>query len=301
VSRLLVGVGVLVWVGATLLLSCTRRFARLSLADRLRPFHSPGAPATGTTAALVSVESLREVVGPLASAVGDRLAALAGVSEQLDRRLRRVHAPLDVAGFRTRQMAWSGGGLIAGLLVAGAASPPVAVLSVVGLPVLAFLVIEQQLARRSERWQRDVALELPVVAEQLAMLLDAGWSLGAAVGRLAARGRGCCAADLARVTSRVRQGVAVDVALREWAEIVGVDALDRVVAVLALDRRTTELGRLVAAEARQARRDLHRRTVEMIERRSEQVWVPVTVATLVPGVILLAVPFLAALRLFSNA
>ena len=50
-----------------------------------------------------------------------------------------------------------------------------------------------------------------------------------------------------------------------------------------------------------ARRDLQRRTIETIERRAQQVWVPVTVATLVPGVILLAVPFLAALRLFANA
>ena len=38
-----------------------------------------------------------------------------------------------------------------------------------------------------------------------------------------------------------------------------------------------------------------------LERRAQQVWVPVTVATLVPGVIFLAVPFLAALKLFSNA
>jgi hypothetical protein len=30
------------------------------------------------------------------------------------------------------------------------------------------------------------------------------------------------------------------------------------------------------------------------------VWIPVTVAALVPGVIFLAVPFIEALRLFSN-
>jgi hypothetical protein len=33
----------------------------------------------------------------------------------------------------------------------------------------------------------------------------------------------------------------------------------------------------------------------------DQVWVPVTVATLVPGVILIAVPFLSALHAFSNS
>jgi hypothetical protein len=36
---------------------------------------------------------------------------------------------------------------------------------------------------------------------------------------------------------------------------------------------------LVSADARQARRDVQRHTIETIERRSQQVWVPVTVAT----------------------
>jgi hypothetical protein len=38
-----------------------------------------------------------------------------------------------------------------------------------------------------------------------------------------------------------------------------------------------------------------------MDRRGQQVWVPVTVATLVPGVILLTVPFIQALRLFSGS
>jgi hypothetical protein len=80
-----------------------------------------------------------------------------------------------------------------------------------------------------------------------------------------------------------------------------VEAVDRLVSVLTLHSEAADLGRLVSSEARQARRDLHRRTVETIERRAQQVWIPVTVATLVPGAILLAVPFLSALRLFSNA
>jgi hypothetical protein len=64
---------------------------------------------------------------------------------------------------------------------------------------------------------------------------------------------------------------------------------------------TPELGRLLEAEARVLRQDAHRRLVERIERRSQQVWIPVTVATLVPGVLFLAVPFIEAMRLFSAA
>ena len=47
------------------------------------------------------------------------------------------------------------------------------------------------------------------------------------------------------------------------------------------------------------RRESQRRLLERIERRNEQVWIPVTVATLVPGVIFLAIPFVDALHSFG--
>ena len=37
-----------------------------------------------------------------------------------------------------------------------------------------------------------------------------------------------------------------------------------------------------------------------MERRGQQVWIPVTVAALVPGAIFLAIPFIEALRLFAG-
>jgi pilus assembly protein TadC len=301
VNRLAVGAALLVWVGATLLLSVWGRWARPGLTERLRPF-SPGGSAVGPRAGLFSVESLHDVVGPLARAAGDRGAALFGVNEALAVRLRRVHSPVGVTAFRVRQLAVAGAVLVAAAVVASLGWPvPVAVLVVLGAPLLAFLVLEQRLARASERWQQTLGLELPVVAEQLAMLLNAGYSLGAALVRLAERGQGCAARDLAGVVNRIRQGLSENDALQEWAELAGVDGVGRLVGVLALHAESADLGRLVSAEARQARRDLQRRTIETIERRSQQVWVPVTVATLVPGVILLAVPFLAALHLFAKA
>ena len=298
--RLLVAGGLAAWAGVALLLAGNRRVARVPLAERLGPPRPQVAPAAGRRPGS-AIGVLAAVLGPTARSTGDRLAALAGVGEALDQRLRRVHAPLDVTGFRLRQLAISAGGLLAGCVVAISGVPlPAGVFAVVAAPVLAFLLVEQRLAAQSEAWQQAVARELPVVAEQLAMLVNAGWSLGAAVTRLSERGRGCIAADLAVVAARARQGVPVEVALREWAALVRVESVDRLVAVLGLDRQAADLGRLVSAEARQARLDLQRRTVEVLERRAQQVWIPVTVATLVPGVILLAVPFLAALRLFSG-
>ena len=300
-TRLLVLAGLLLWAGCALLFSGVRRLSRPSLTERLRPYHPGAARTFGPSVA--SGSSLRHLLGPMARTFGHRLAAAFGVDEDAGARLRRIHSPVGLTAFRTRQLAWSATGFIAAVGVSVAAGLPAALsaLTVFGAPLLAFLVIEQRLADASKRWQRQVLYELPVVSEQLAMLLASGYSLGSAINRLAQRSEGSCARDLGVVANRIRQGVSEADALREWAASARVDAVDRLVAVLALNSEANDLERLVAVEARQTRRDVHRRTIELIDRRSEQVWIPVTVATLVPGVILIAVPFLAALHTFSNA
>ena len=300
--RLMVASGLVLWVGATLLLSQLRWFSRPPLVERLRPY-SPGGMAAPARGGALSVESFREVIGPVSRRVGEQVARLFGVSEELAVRLERVHSPLDVTAFRVRQVGWSVAAVGVAALVSAAVRPPpaVAVVLLLGAPVLAFLVLEQQLAAASEGWQRRLFLELPVVSEQLAMLLSAGFSLGSALNRLAARGDGACVADLQRVTGRIRQGLSEIDALREWADVARVAALDRLVPVLALNREAGDLGRLISDEARNIRRDVQRELVATMERRGQQVWVPVTVATLVPGVIFLSIPFLEALSLFSGS
>lgn len=300
--RIVVLSGLLLWVGTTLLLSQVRWFARQPLADRLRPY-SPGGMGRRSRAGVLSVASFSEVVGPLSSAIGSRLSRVLGVSEEMAVRLERIHSPLDVTAFRVRQLGWSLAGFGLGALLALAVQPPVpiALLFMLGGPLLAFLVIEQQVATASERWKRRVFLELPVVAEQLAMLLSSGFSLFAALSRLARRGKGNCARDLERVCNRIRQGLTEIEALREWAAVADVDALDRLIPVLALNREASDLGRLLSEEARAIRKDVQRELVETAERRGQQVWIPVTVAALLPGVVFVAIPFIQALRLFGGS
>lgn len=300
--RLFVLSGLTLWVGATLLLSQLRWFARPPLIARLRPY-TPGGMASPRRGGVLSVESFRDVVGPLSRRFGERLARLCGISEELGVRLDRVHSSLDVTAFRLRQVGWSVAGAAGAALISAALrpAPGVTVLLLIGIPVLAFLVIEQQLASASERWKHRLFLELPVVSEQLAMLLSAGFSLGAALNRVAERGHGACATDLRRVTSRIRQGLSEKEALREWAAVARVESLDRLVPVLGLNREAGDLGRLISDEARAIRNDVQRRLVEVMERRSQSVWIPVTVATLVPGVIFLSIPFIEALSLFSGS
>jgi tight adherence protein C len=301
VTRPMVAAALVLWAGLVLVLSEVRWFARRPLVERLRPY-GPGGMASTGRAGIFSVESFSQALGPLAQAIGRHVARFSGVSEDLAVRLARIHAPVTVTEFRIRQLGLSVASLGATALLTYALRPPVAIglLLVPSGPALAFLVQEQRVATASRRWQRRLFLELPVVAEQLALLLSAGYSLTSALHRLAQRSTGACGADLRRVCARLRQGVPEIEALREWAVLARVPALDRLVPVLALNRETSDLGRLMAEEARATRRDVHRELIESAERRSQQVWIPVTVATLVPGVIFMGVPFVEALRRFGG-
>ncbi len=300
-TRWLLPLLLVAWVGNTLLLSELRWFSRTSLDDRLGPY-VPGGWRHERRTGVLSVDSFREVVGPLAAHLGERLGRVFGVSEDLTTRLNRIHSTADVTAIRVRQAAWTVGTLGLTSLLSLSLSLPWAasVLVVLGAPLLAFLLLEQQVSLASSGWQRRLFLELPVVGEQIAMLLSAGYSLGSALDRIARRSSGACAQDLARVGQRVRQGLSETEALREWADLADVPAVHRLVGVLALNRDTGDLGRLLADEARSLRREAQRQLTADLDRRAQQVWIPVTVATLLPGTLLLAVPFLQAMRLFSG-
>lgn len=296
--RLLVLCTLVAWAGVTLLLTDVRWFRRAPLAARLAPFAGPGASQGPQRRQAIDLLGL---LAPLALHGGERLSILLGASGDLGTRLRRARIDADPTAFRLRQFGWTAAALGLALAVCVAFRPPLPLLALLllGAPLLAFLVLEQQLASAIKGRQRRLFAELPIVEEQLATLLGAGWSLGAALNRLAERNHGATGEDLRVVRERVRHGLTVPQALREWADLADVAELRRLVAVLSMASETNDLGRLVSDEARSVRRESQRRLAEIIDRRAQQVWVPVTVATLVPGVIFLVVPFLQALRIFS--
>lgn len=301
-SRVAVVIPFVAFAGVVLVLAEIPWFGRRTLAARLRPY-TAGTSSSSAGDGFLSIESFRDAVAPIAQVVGRRLARMLGVHEDLARRLERIHSPLDATRFRVRQLAWAGGAFAIAVPVAALAKAPVpiAVLFVLGAPLLAFLLLEQQVASASAARQRRLLAELPVVSEQIGMLLGAGYSLGGALQRVSERGNGVCSEDLRRVGSRVRHGLSEIEALREWADLCDVEAVHRLVGVLALNREAGDLSKLIADEARHIRQDAHRRLIETIERRTQQVWIPVTVAALVPGVIFLAIPFIHAMRMFSGA
>ncbi len=284
----------LAWVGLALVLDAVPAVRRRGLADRLRrytadPSVARRAPEPGGS------DLLRSLTGAWRAPIHRLRAVLAATP--LDIRLARAGLGSDIAAFRRRQVTGAVATLLAAsLLVAGAQPVPwAAAVLIVGAPLVGASVPGLAVDRRAARRRAQLFHELPVVVEHLGALIGNGYSVGAAVQRLARRTDGVVAEDLARVALRVRQGTTERAALDEWARISGLAEVRRLAAVLMLDQQGVDLGRLLGLEARAARQEAHRRAVETIERRTQLVWIPVTVAALLPGMLLLAVPFLAAL------
>lgn len=230
--------------------------------------------------------------------VAARVVARIDADSELAARLAAADRALTPSGFRARQLGGAVGALAAGvtaLIVAGA-RPVLAVGGALAAAGTAFGAFEHRLNAQGTARRAHITEELPIVAEHIGMLLASGMSLTGALRAAAQRGAGICAADLERVTARVSGGISVEMALAEWADAAGSAEIRRFVGVLTLHSDATDIAALVSDEARSARMEAHRRLIERIERRNEQVWIPVTVAALVPGAVLLAIPFSDALR-----
>ena len=217
--RLIAAASLLFFVGVTLILSELRPFRHQTLAARVSPY-LPGSRGSGGRG-LLSLESFGQLLAPLSELIGDSAAKIFGVSEELPRRLRRVHSEMDETAFRLRQVGWAAGSAAVVVIFGLTLSLPIGFVAMFTLvsPLLAFLILEQQLATESEKWKARTFQELPIISEQIAMLLGSGYSLGAALHRVSERGSGVVAQDLAVVMARVRQGTSEQAALQELSLI----------------------------------------------------------------------------------
>src|SRR5256885_9870323 len=121
--RMMLASALILGMGSALILSQLRWFSRPRLVERLRPYSIAGLTAAPRNGVL-SVSSFREIVAPLSRTLGERVARLLGVSEELSVRLDRIHSDLDVTTFRVRQVGWTCAAFGMGLLLTAAARPP---------------------------------------------------------------------------------------------------------------------------------------------------------------------------------
>jgi len=276
------------WTGTVLLLDCVPWFRAQTLHRRLAPYR-----ADDTAVRAIRISAAQQFV----DLAGDRFASILGMRGTLAERLERAGITTTPPVVRSRRFASV---VVAASLsaaaVVGTGTGWLAASALVAAAIVGTVAADEaRVAALARRRAEQIRGELPVVAEQLGMLLSAGYSLPAALQRLAQRGNGVVADGLAQAVRRLRQGESERDALESWARSTGVDGAERLVKVLTIHRQAGDLGQLISDEARSVRAEHHRALLESIARRGQLVWIPVTVATLVPGLVVLAVPFASAM------
>lgn len=122
------------------------------------------------------------------------------------------------------------------------------------------------------RRRRRLEAELPVVVEQLAELVSAGCGVAAATARVAWRGRGAVADDLAGVAEQLRAGRPPAAVWRQWGASSGSDAVGALACTLALDQPATDLADKLRRHAQLLRQRGHDERLAAVARRVWLVW-----------------------------
>lgn len=215
-------------------------------------------PATSTWARLA---------GPISKDAARVLNRLGSTNASIAKRLDLIGSASGVDTFRLEQLLWATASLGAGLVLAipltlaGRTEPVAAALGVALAGVCGALGRDRRLTHAVALRQRRIAMELPTVAELLALAVSAGESPVAALDRVAQTTHGDLAREITRTLADVRAGDGITTALDALARRVDLVPLTRFAdgVSVAIERGSplAEVLRAQAADARDAaKRDL---------------------------------------------
>lgn len=280
-------------------LSARRPTLDARLAPYLRAPH-PASPGGGPRTPFATVERLLAPVMADAVRLVERVSA---PSTELAGRLRRAGRRLTVEQARAEQVVavvvGTGAGLALALLVAASRglAPALGIALVVAGAATGLLGHDAWLSRQVRRRTERILLELPSVAELLALAVAAGESASAALERLTRVGSGELAGELATVVADTRAGVPLVEALDQLAGL-EVPALTRFAEAVAIAiERGTPLADVLRAQAGDVREAARRELMELGGRKEVAMMVPVVFVILPVTVVFAVFPGLSALRL----
>ncbi|HEX7354289.1 MAG TPA: type II secretion system F family protein [Mycobacteriales bacterium] len=282
-------VGLLGGVGAVTVLTRVPIWRRPHLVDRIAPYvRDQARPST----LLVRRPGTRT---PLVTGLGQRLGRALGGQASVRRRLVALGSDLTVDDLRQEQVLWGAVGGAAGLAlllvraVGGIGLPPLSLAALVVVGVLAGVIArDAALTRAVRRREEAIALELPVVAELLALAVGAGESPVAALERVTARSHGELARELRTALVDARAGTPFVAALQAVAERTTLPSLVRFVdGVTVALQRGTPLADVLRAQAADVREDGRRVLLETGGKREIAMMAPV-VFLILPVVIVFA-------------
>jgi tight adherence protein C len=185
-------------------------------------------------------------------------------------------------------------GAAEGLVLAGAASPRLALVLLIAGPVAGFLAPDLWLARRSAERARRIRHELPALLDLLRVTVESGSSLAEALRSVGARTHGPLAQEWRAAGREVALGVPLERALHGMATRAPLAEVQTLVAALDRARRHgVPLADTLSAQARDARFALARHAREEAARAGPKIQLVVALL-LVPSVLLLVAPALLA-------
>ena len=290
------GIGLLSAMGLLLAVSRLPAMRRPRLADRLAPYLLGAAPPSSLLATGDRTGGpLRQLITPALSSLATSADRIVGGSAAVRRRLAALGNPITVEVFRQEQVLWSACGGLIGLVLlttrlgTGVGPPP---LSLAGLTVVGviggFVARDQALTRSVRRRDERMELELPTVAELLALAVGAGETPVAALERVTGRATGALSSELRRALADARAGAPFAVALAGVADRTSLPALARFVdGITVALQRGTPLAEVLRAQAFDVREAGRRRLLELGGKREIAMMIPVVFLVL-PVTILFA-------------
>ncbi|HEV7208772.1 MAG TPA: type II secretion system F family protein [Mycobacteriales bacterium] len=289
--------GLIAAAGLGLAISRLPAFRRPTLADRLAPYvrdaARPSALLTQRPAGRPGV--LAALLAPLLADLAGAVERFFGGTASVRRRLTALGSPLGVDQFRQEQVLWGAGAGAVGLallalrLGTGFGAPAITlagltVLAVLGGVLARDLVLTRAVRRREER----ITLELPTVAELLALAVGAGESPVAALERATRRAGGELSRELRLALADARSGTPFVTALGAVAQRTSLPALARFVDGMSIAlQRGTPLAEVLRAQAVDVREEGRRALLESGGKREIAMMAPVVFLVL-PVTILFA-------------
>jgi tight adherence protein C len=285
-------------LGLWMLVSLVPRLSRPRLANRVAPYLvdvSENARALLGSGAANPLPVLGSLFGPLLDRMRTVLVPLLGGSAAIGLRLRQSGSELSVEAFRSRQLAWTVGGVALGVVGAFAlaqAEPVPFAVHVVLVAVtgaVGFILCDRLLQRAAKARMTRMTAELPVVLEFLTLSLSAGEGILDSIRRIATTSRGELAAELGGVVAAVNSGAALAESLQRLADGIRLPALSRCVdQVVGALERGTPLAEVLRAQAQDTREQSKRDLLELAGKKEVAMMIPL-VFLILPVTILFAV------------
>ncbi len=156
------------------------------------------------------------------------------------------------------------------------------------------------LHERATKIKQNLMASYPSLLERLSMLVGSGRSLTASLGQLSKDRPGPWTPWLVDIATHLEQGHRLADEFSSIADLLRESEIDRLREIVSIHALTSELPWLLANEMEIIVRRRRLQLTEILEKRSQLVWIPVSVAILIPGTLLLVIPLISALKFFGG-